>query len=161
MDSFKTKEGRCIVTDDTIRLESSFLAPFKRTYEGSKLLFTGVILLFGYAIVSLVVDQFIFWRPVAVWGIILGVVAIVLRHLYIVFSDRALDDRIPLQIVTRITLDERSRPVFCVHYEKDESEVYRVIPLPSSRYDYTEREVAIAKKTFARHGFPVEEIDET
>jgi hypothetical protein len=158
MDSFKTKKGRCIVTDDAIQLESPFLARFKRTYEGNKPLFTGVMLLFGYAVVSLVVDRFIFWRAVAVWGIILGVIVIVVRHLYIVFSAQTLDDRIPLQVVTRVTLNELSRPVFFVHYERDGAAVYRAIPLPSSRYDYTEQEVATAKETFARYGFPVEEV---
>ena len=160
MDSFKTKKGRCIITDDAIQLESPFLARFKRTYEGSKLLFTGVMLLFGYVIVSLVVDRFIFWRAVVVWGIILGVIVIILRHLYIVvFLDQTLDDRIPLQAVTRVTLNELPRPVFFVHYEKDGEAVYRAIPLPSARYDYTAQKVETAKETFARYGFPVEEVD--
>lgn len=160
MDSFKTKKGRCIITDNVIQLKSPFLARFKRTYEGSKLLFTGVMLLFGYMVVSLIVDRFIFWRAVVVWGITLGVIGIVLRHLYIlVFLDQTLDDRIPLQAVTKVTLNELPRPVFFVHYEKDGEAVYRAIPLPSSRYDYTEQEVATAKEIFARYGFPVEEVD--
>lgn len=161
MDSFKTKKGRCIITDDAIRLESPFLARFKRTYEGSKLLFTGLMLLFGYMVVSLVVDQFIFWRAVAVWGIVLGIIGIILRHLYIVvFLDQTLDDCIPLQAVTRVTINELPRPVLFVHYKKDGKAVYRAIPLPSARYDYTAQEVETAKETFARYGFPVEEVDE-
>lgn len=160
MDSFKTKKGRCIVTDDAVRLESPFLARFKRTYEGSKLLFIGVMLLFGYMIVSLVTDRFIFWRPIAVWAIIIAAIIGVLKRIVIYFLDQTLDDRIPLQRVTRITLNEvRNRPVFFIHYEKDGSAVYRPIPLPSSRYEYTKQEVETAKEIFARHGFPVEEVD--
>jgi hypothetical protein len=81
MDGFKTQKGWCSVSEEEIRLDTPFFVRFKRTYEGSKLLFTGVILLFGYAIVSLVIDRFIFWRAVAVWGIILGSIVIVLRAL--------------------------------------------------------------------------------
>lgn len=38
MDKFKTKKGWCLISEDEIRLDSPFLARFKRTYEGSKLL---------------------------------------------------------------------------------------------------------------------------
>lgn len=158
MDKFKTKKGWCLVSEEGIRLESPILTRFKRTYEGSKLLFAGVMLLFGYMIVSLIIDWFIFWRPIVVWAILIAAVIAVLKRVYIYFLDQTLDDRIPLQAVTKVTLNEQSRPVFFVHYEKDGSAVYRAIPLPSSRYEYTRDEEEKAKRIFERYGFPVEEI---
>lgn len=157
MKGFKTKKGRCIVTDEEIRLESPFLARFKRTYEGSKLLFAGVVLVIGYLVVSLIFDQFIFQRAPMVWAIGIATIVIVLKLLYVYASNQTLDNQIPLDKVKHIKLIQRRRPIFIVNYEKNDSEVYRAIPLPSARYSYTEQELEKAKRLFKRHGFQIKE----
>lgn len=161
--SFRTKRGRCVLTDAELRIETGVLAQARRYWEGNK------PLLFGYLAVYAVLGVAALeaagggdWRALA-----FGTVAVVALFV----AGRRLNDRrgvtdadrIPLHDVERVEAvegdDWLTRPRFVVNYWRANGVAHRYVMMPSGLLSYGPREFERAKERFREAGIPVETVE--
>ncbi|UPV99691.1 hypothetical protein M0R88_14365 [Halorussus gelatinilyticus] len=123
MASFRTKTGRVVLTDDELRVEATLLTQARRYWEGSKLLFAFVYALTP-ALLLLYGVEFVRegdWATLlASAGNGIGVL-VATRAYYRVYRGFSTDDRIPIDAIERIEVDETwGNPRFVVEYRTDD-----------------------------------------
>ena len=162
MATFRTKRGRCVLTDDELRIESGVLLQARRYWEGNRALLVGYLALYGILILaSLRVVGRGDWRALALGA---GVVAALVVGGRVLNSRRGVtgDDRIPLHDVEAVEAvagdDLLTRPRFVVRYWRGNRVKYRYVMMPSGLLSYGDSEFDRAAATFREAGIPVERV---
>ena len=163
MESFRTKRGRCVLTDEELRIETGVLAQARRYWEGNRLLLAGYLGVYALLLIAAAeVVRAEDWRALA-----FGTIAVV--SLFV--AGRTLnrqrgvtgDDRIPLHDVERVEAvegdDWLTRPRFVVSYWRGNAISHRYVMMPSGLLSYGGREFERAKDLFGEAGIPVETVD--
>ncbi|UPV73642.1 hypothetical protein M0R89_13975 [Halorussus limi] len=162
MASFRTKRGRCVLTDDELRVESGLYLQAKRYWEGNRPLLAVYLGLYAALLVaSARVASSGEWR-----ALVVGAIAVVT----LLVAGRAANrrrgvgsaDRIPLYDVESVTAvagdDWLTRPRLVVRYWRDGGVKRRRVMMPSGLLSYGESEFERAKRTFRERGIPVETV---
>ncbi|UPV99690.1 hypothetical protein M0R88_14360 [Halorussus gelatinilyticus] len=162
METFRTKRGRCVLTDDELRLESGLYLQARRYWEGNKPLLAGYICLYGaLAVAAVRVVRAGDWRAIAVGALAVTVLFVVGRT---VNRRRGVGsaDRIPLHDVESVAAvegdDWLTRPRFVVRYWRGGGVKRRDVMMPSGLLSYGESEFERAKRRFRERGIPVETV---
>lgn len=163
MESFRTKRGRCVLTDEELRIETGVLAQARRYWEGNRLLLATYLAVYALLVVAAAeVVRTGDWRAVG-----FGAIAVVA----LVVAGRALnrqrgvtgDDRIPLHDIERVEAvagdDWLTRPRFVVSYWRGNAIAHRYVMMPSGLLSYGQREFEQATELFREYGIPVEEVE--
>jgi hypothetical protein len=160
--TFRTKRGRCVLTDDELRIESGVRLQVRRYWEGNRALLAGYLAL--YAVLVLAGLRIVGrgdWR-VLVLGV--GVVTALVIGGRVLNARRGVtsDDRIPLHDVEAIEAvggdDWLTRPRFVVRYWSGDGVKYRYVMVPSGLLSYGDSEFDRAAATFREAGIPVERV---
>lgn len=163
MPTFRTKRGRCVLTDDELRVESGILLHAKRYWEGNRTLLAAYIALYAVLVIASarVVGRGD-WDALALGA---GVVAALVVGGRVLNYRRGVtsDDRIPLHDVEAVEAvegdDWLTRPRFVVHYWRGNGVKYRYVMMPSGLLSYGEREFDRAAELFREAGIPVERVE--
>jgi len=165
--SFRTETGRVVLTDDELRVEETPLTRAKRYWEGSKERFV-LVYLVGPALVLLYGVEFVREGD---WAALLAPVAVALGGLvaylayYRVYRGFSSDDSVPLDAITRVTVDEEwGNPLLVVEYrtadrdpdDGDSDPERRRITLASRRFAYGGEAFERAIRLLRERGIPVE-----
>lgn len=163
VESFRTKRGRCILTDEELRVETGVLAQVRRYWEGNRLLLAAylvvyAVLLFGAAEVVRAEN----WRAVGFGAVAVGILLVAGRALN---RQRGVtgDDRIPLRAIEGVEAvagdDWLTRPRFVVSYWRGNAIAHRYVMMPSGLLSYGHREFEQATELFREAGIPVEKVE--
>ncbi|WP_137287082.1 hypothetical protein [Halorussus salinisoli] len=162
MASFRTKRGRCVLTDDELRVESGLLSQAKRYWEGNKPLLAAYLVVYAALVAASV--QVVGrgdWTALAVGvGVVVALVvvgrAVNRRH------GVGSADRIPLHDVESVAAvegdDWLTRPRFVVRYWRGGEVQRRYVMMPSGLLSYGESEFEEAKAVFRDRGISVESV---
>jgi hypothetical protein len=161
--SFRTKRGRCVLTDDELRIESGLLSHARRYWEGNKALLAAYLALYAVLVLaSLRVVARGDWDALVFGTLVVAALVLggrVLNHRRGVTSD----DRIALHDVEAVEAvegdDWLTRPRFVVHHWSGGEIKYRYVMMPSGLLSYGEREFDRAIELFRQAGVPVERVD--
>lgn len=163
MESFRTKRGRCVVTDDELRIERSLRLHLLRYWEGNKVLLAVYLAAYaGLAYAAARVVRGGNWRALAVGALAVVAVVAVGRVLN---SRRGVtgDDSIPLHDVEAVVAvagdDWFTRPRFVVRYWRGDGVKHRHVMMPSGLLSFGDREFERAVDLFRQAGVPVERAD--
>jgi hypothetical protein len=163
VDRFRTKRGRCVLTDDELRVESGLLLQARRYWEGNRALLAGYLAAYGLLVAAAVrVLDREGWTALAVGA---GAVAALVVAGRVVNRRRGVtgDERIPLHDVERIEVfegdDWLTRPRFVVRYWRDGRVKRRYVMMPSGLLSYGESEFERAKRLFRERELPVETME--
>jgi hypothetical protein len=158
--SFRTKRGRCVLTDDDLRIEEGLVSHVRRYWEGNRLLLVAYLVVYAALLgASVAVLGRGNWDALAV-GVgavaVLVVAGRVLNHRHDVTSD----DRIALHDVERVEAvegnDWLTRPRFVVHYWRGGRMKHRHVMMPSNLLSYGGTEFERAKGLLRERGLSVE-----
>jgi len=161
--TFRTKRGRCVLTDEELRVESGLYLQARRYWEGNKVLLGGYLGLYGaLAVAAVRTLRAGDWRAVAV-----GALAVTT----LLVAGRAVNrrhgvgsaDRIPLYDVESVAAvegdDWLTRPRFVVRYWRNGGVKERYVMMPSGLLSYADEEFERAKSAFRERGIPVETVE--
>ncbi|WP_135827003.1 hypothetical protein [Halorussus ruber] len=163
METFRTKRGRCVLTDEEIRIEEGLVSHARRYWEGNRLLlvvYLGVYAALLAASASILADGDS-WDALAV---AVGAVAVVLVVGRVLNRRRDVtgDDRIALLDVERVEAvegdDWLTRPRLVVHYWRGGGVKHRHVMMPSGLLSYGGSEFERAKDLLRERGISVETI---
>lgn len=162
MQSFRTKRGRCVLTDDELRIESGLVSHVRRYWEGNRLLLVAYLAVYAALLVASVsIVGRGNWDALAVGvGAVAALVVAgrVLNHRHGVTDD----DRIALHDVERIEAvegnDWLTRPRFVVHYWRGGGVKHRHVMMPSGLLSYGDTEFERAKGLLRERGLSVETV---
>jgi len=158
--TFRTKRGRCVLTDDELRVESGLYLQARRYWEGNKVLLAGYLGLYGaLAVAAVRTLRAGDWRAVAVGALAVATLLVAGRA-----ANRRRGvgsaDRIPLHDVKSVAAvegdDWLTRPRFVVRYWRGGGVKERYVMMPSGLLSYADEEFERAERAFREHGLPVE-----
>ncbi|MDY7081403.1 MAG: hypothetical protein SXQ77_03110 [Halobacteria archaeon] len=149
---FRTKRGRCVIDDESLRLESSFVGYLKRLKEGNLLIFGSVLLASIFVVGAFVLGDL---RKFLV-GVGIGVSIVVVSYAVNRLRGFTSDDKIDLDAIRRVKAVEGTkgltRPRFVIEYEKGDKTKKRYVMMPSKWLSYGDDEFEKAKETFQELG---------
>ncbi|WP_276300651.1 hypothetical protein [Halorussus lipolyticus] len=160
MASFRTKRGRCVLTDDELRIESGLVSHARRYWEGNRLLLVAYLGVYGVllgASASILADGDS-WDAL---GVGVGAVAVLLVVGRVLNRRRDVtgDDRIAFHDVERVEAiegdDWLTRPRFVVHYWRGDGVKRRHVMMPSGLLSYGDSEFERAKELLRERGLSV------
>ncbi|PSP55242.1 hypothetical protein BRC82_07000 [Halobacteriales archaeon QS_1_67_19] len=162
MDSFRTKRGRCVLTDDELRIETGLVPQIRRYWEGNKPLLAAYLLVYSILLVAAVnVVRGGNWDALA-FGI--GVVATLSATGWALGRRRGVrsDDHIPLHDVESVAAvagdDWLTRPRLVVRYWRGGGVKRRYVMMPSGLLSYADAEFERAETLLRERGVPVEAV---
>ena len=159
MQRFWTKGERVRVTDDGILVETGPLTQARRYWRGSKLLFVFAYAV-GPALIVLLGVGFLRrgeWTALLVGAGFAVAGYVVLRGYYRFYRGFSTDDRIALEAVARVVVDEEwGNPRLVVEYRTDDGRRRRRLLMASSRFADGVAELETAVAVLRSHGIPVE-----
>ncbi|WP_435179041.1 hypothetical protein [Halorussus sp. AFM4] len=162
--SFRTRRGRCVLTDGELRVESGPVGHGRRYWEGNRPLLAAYLAL--YAALAVGAGRVLArgdWDALAFGAVAVAAVLIAGRR----FKDRrgiTRENRIPLYDVEAVEAypGERrfSPPRLVVRYRRGGTVKRRYVLMPSRALSYADREFEAATRLLRERGVPVETVDD-
>ncbi|WP_433633750.1 hypothetical protein [Halomicrococcus sp. NG-SE-24] len=157
MGDFRTKRGRCSVSDGVLRIDESYTGQLKRNYEGAKSSLVVFILFLAFIVsmvgwsVNIVLNER--WVIPYLFGVF-AIIAIVAYTIDYLRGFRQVET-IPLASIIDVQVVKGTmwtHPRFIVSYKRDGEPYKRRIRLPSRHFAFTEQEFESAKHLFQTNG---------
>ncbi len=149
--------GHCVLSDEELRINTSVHETVRRIYEGSKLFFFVSAIVVLWLVLSVIFDTFIFVRKIALValgiGVFLGMGIGILWLFGVASGNLTRDTVIPLKTIKSVECSKEGIfPVILVNYQKNDSEVVRLLQFPYSWFSHTDAEFEKAKNLFKQKG---------
>ncbi|NHN58403.1 MULTISPECIES: hypothetical protein [Halorussus] len=164
MASFRTRRGRCVLTDDELRIESGLASHVLRYWEGNRLLLAAYLAV--YAALTVAAGRVLArgdWDALA-FGVVAVAAAVVAGRRFSARRDVTRDSRIPLYDVEAVEAyagEARfSPPRFVVRYWRGGDVKRRYVLMPSRTLSYADAEFEAATRLLRERGVPVEFVDD-
>lgn len=162
MASFRTRRGRCVLTDDELRIESGLASHVRRYWEGNRPLLAAYLAV--YAALAVAAGRVLVrgdWDALA-FGLVAVAAAVVAGRRFGTRRDITRDSSIPLYDVEAVEAypgEARfSPPRFVVRYWRDGGVKRRYVLMPSRTLSYADAEFEAATRLLRERGVPVEKV---
>lgn len=162
MQTFRTKRGRCVLTDEELRIETGVVPQIRRYWEGNKLLLAVYLVVYAVLLAAAVeVVRGGNWGALAFGA---GVVAAVSVGGWVLSRRRGVrsDDRIPLGDIESVAAvegdDWLTRPRLVVRYWRGNGVKRRYVMMPSGLLSYGDSEFERAKAVLREREISVEAV---
>lgn len=162
--TFRTRRGRCVLTDDELRIESGLASHVRRYWEGNRPLLA--VYLAVYAALAVAAGRVLArgdWDALA-FGVVAVAAAVVAGRRFSARRDVTRDSRIPLYDVEAVEAHAGearfSPPRFVVRYWRGGDVKRRYVLMPSRTLSYADSEFEAATRLLRERGIPVELVDD-
>ena len=163
MASFRTRRGRCVLTDDELRIEAGLVSHARRYWEGNRPRLAAYLAVYAALVVAAArVLGRGDWDALAFGVVAVAAVVVAGRRLN---ARRGVtgDDRIPLHDIEGVEAHEGegwlSPPRLVVRYWRGGGVKRRYVLMPSRALSYSATEFETARRLLRERGIPVETVD--